>query len=229
MTIKAWEGQSEINGKDIVLAIGAEKRKSRNPKTGPMVQVAAFVKDVSPLEAQQTGADEATCGGCPLRPTLHKEAKSKNEEVSKYPCYVKTFRKLAQWLAAKKCDVDYAGALDALSGRSVRFGEYGNMSSVPREVVEPLMQATNNHTLYEHEWEKEENQWLKEYAMASVHSLEEKEKANKMGWRAFRVGDDLQGDEIFCPNHTHNIQCIKCKLCSGNKCGAKNIVIPSHM
>tara|TARA_Y100000310_G_scaffold182969_1_gene183008 strand:+ start:714 stop:1403 length:690 start_codon:yes stop_codon:yes gene_type:complete len=228
MAIKAWEGQSEINGKDIVLAIGAEKRKSRNPKTGPMVQVAAFVKDVSPLEAQKTGADEATCGGCPLRPKLHKEAKSKNEEVSKYPCYVKTFRKLAQWTAINKREVDYAGALSALSGRAVRFGEYGNMSSVPREVIEPLMQATNNHTLYEHEWEKPENQWLNLYAMASVHSLEERARAKELGFRTFRVGDDPQEGEVFCPNHTHNIQCIDCKLCSGNKCGAKDVVNPSH-
>jgi len=229
MTIKAWEGSSTVNDDAIMLGISCEDRGSRNPKTGPMVQVGVMLRDVHPVEAVRTGADEAICGGCPLRPIIHNKLKMTDDQVSKYPCYVKKYRKVAQWKAWKACDEDFEKAFDSLSGRSVRFGEYGNMSSVPREVMEPLLQAADNHTLYEHEWRKEENQWLKLYAMASVHSEQERQEAKSLGWRTFRTGDDPQDGEIFCPNYTHKIQCIDCNLCSGNSCGAKDIVNPPHV
>jgi hypothetical protein len=38
----------------------------------------------------------------------------------------------------------------------------------------------------------------------------------------------MEKDEIICPNITHNVQCIDCKLCSGNQIKAKNIVVKAH-
>tara|TARA_R110000824_G_scaffold88469_4_gene217480 strand:- start:221 stop:910 length:690 start_codon:yes stop_codon:yes gene_type:complete len=228
MTVKAYEGPSTVNGDNIMLGIGCEVKGSRNTKTGPMVQVGTMLRDVHPVEAVNNGADEAICGGCPLRPTIHAEMKAEGTEVSEFPCYVKKYYKVAQWKALKAASVDYDNALDVLAGRSVRFGEYGNLSSVPREVSEPLLKVTKNHTLYEHDWRNPENQWLALYAMASVHSIEEREEAHSMGWRTFRTGNSLESGEVFCPNYTHKIQCIDCNLCSGNSCGAKDIVNPPH-
>ena len=228
MTILAWEGESKVNGEPVMLGISAEdpKRPSKNIKTGPMVQVVAMLRDVHPHEATKTGADEAVCGGCKLRPSVHKKLKMVGEEVAEHPCYVLTYRKAAQWKALKKAEEDLEGAIAAVSGRAVRFGEYGNMSSVSREAVEALMRAADKHTLYEHEWRKPGNQWLKDYAMASVHSEDERQEAKALGWRTFKTGDELEEGEIWCPFHEHGIQCIKCGLCNGGE--GKDIVIPSH-
>jgi hypothetical protein len=67
--------------------------------------------------------------------------------------------------------------------------------------------------------------------MASVDSIEEKKQAQDLGFRTFRVVDHygvMEKDEIICPNITNNVQCIDCKLCSGNKAKAKNIVVKAH-
>ena len=40
--------------------------------------------------------------------------------------------------------------------------------------------------------------------------------------------DDLESDEIVCPNITKGVTCIECKLCNGNQSGAKNIVVKAH-
>ena len=181
MTIKVYEGPSTVNGAPIMLGVSCEKKGSKNTKTGPMIQVGVMVKDTHPVEAVRNGADEAICGGCPLRPSIHNVLKMTGDQVSEYPCYVKKYRKVKQWEALKACTVDPDAALEAVSGRSVRFGEYGNMSSVPREVLEPLLQATAHHTLYEHEWRQEKNQLLKLYAMASVHSEQERQEARDRG------------------------------------------------
>ena len=228
MTKLAWEGKSRVNGEPIMLGVSAEDpaRPSQNGKTGAMVQVVAMLRDVHPHEATKTGADEAVCGGCKLRPSVHKKLKMVGEEVSKYPCYVLTHRKGAQWRALKRAEEDLEGAIAAVSGRAVRFGEYGNMSSVSRDAVEALMKAAGKHTLYEHEWRKPENQWLKAYAMASVHSVEERDEANAMGWRTYRTGDELGEGDIWCPFHEYGIQCIKCGLCNGGE--GKDIVNPPH-
>lgn len=226
MTVLAWEGKSRVNSVPIMLGVSAEKRPSTNLKTGPMVQVLAMLRDTHPYEAALTGEDEAVCGGCKLRPSVHKKLKMVGEEVSEYPCYVILGRKGAQWKALKRAEEDLEGAIEAVSGRAVRFGEYGNMSSAPREVVGALMEAVDKHTLYEHDWDLPKNQWLKAYAMASVHSEEERQEAKAMGWRTYKTGDEPEEGEIWCPFHSHGIQCIKCGLCNGGE--GKDIVIPSH-
>ena len=70
-----------------------------------------------------------------------------------------------------------------------------------------------------------------QFGMASVDNLEEKEEANARGWRTFRVVkdyDQLEPDEIICPNVTSGVSCAECKLCSGTKVRAKNIVVKAH-
>jgi Arc/MetJ-type ribon-helix-helix transcriptional regulator len=128
--------------------------------------------------------------------------------------------KTGSWKAARARAPDMAAAIKAMSKKPVRFGEYGNMSSVPREVVEKLLKAADRWTLYEHEWRKDSNQWLNEYAMASVHSEAEALEAQAMGWRTFRErgeDDPLMDNEIQCPHRTHGVQCVDCLLCDGHR------------
>ena len=115
--------------------------------------------------------------------------------------------------------------------KPVRFGEYGNMSSIPREVAEKLLKAAKKWTLYEHEWRKPGNQWLKEYAMASVESVEAALEARAMGWRTFRVkdpGEAAMDGEVVCPYETHKIQCRDCLLCAGQGRPAKSVCVTAH-
>ena len=85
---------------------------------------------------------------------------------------------------------------------------------------------------YTHAWADKKFNYLKAFSMASVHSIEEKIKAQKLGFRTFRTVrfacSKLDQDEIVCPNFTRSITCEACKLCVGNQVKAKNIVIPSH-
>ena len=213
MTIKAWQGPSTIDGKSIMAVISCEKTKSRNIKTGDMVQVAFFSTLEKPV---------------PLRPKVW------TKEVSDEPCYVGLHWKGRQWSTALALSADMKAARDVLGNKPVRFGEYGNMSSIPREVSEQLLQAAEKWTLYEHEWRKESNQWLRHYAMASVHSIEEAEEAWAMGWRTFRVtkdGEHPEDNEIECPYVQRGTQCASCLLCNGKKKGKdkrKSITVPAH-
>ena len=44
-----------------------QDKASRNPKTGPMVQLWILRADVHPMEAISTGTDSSICGGCKHR------------------------------------------------------------------------------------------------------------------------------------------------------------------
>jgi hypothetical protein len=232
MTIKAWQGPSTIDGKDIMAVVSCEKRPSKNVKTGDMVQVSFFSTAEKPVvAAHETGDDESVCGSCLLRPSIW------TEEVSDEPCYVGLHWKSSQWNAAMALKEDLEAAQEAMTMKPVRFGEYGNMSSIPREVAEALFGQTRKWTLYEHEWRKESNQWLQRYAMASVHSLEEAREARAMGWRTYRITGEGEGPadgEIECPFKDHNVQCRDCLLCDGKRDTdtredkRKSITAPAH-
>jgi len=225
MTIKAWQGPSTIDGEDIMAVVSCEKRPSKNVKTGDMVQVAFFRTDQRPLDAAMSGADESVCGQCQMRPTLW------TKEVSDEPCYVLLIRKAAQFKAGLRAEEDLVAACDAVGKKPTRFGEYGNMSSVPREVAEKLLQSANKWTLYEHEWGKESNQWLKRYAMASVGSPSEALEAQALGWRTFRVkspSEEPEKGEVLCPYESRKVQCKDCMLCMGQSRPAKNVCVSAH-
>jgi len=238
MSVKFYDGKSTIDGGQVMGYISGEHKPSANRKTGPALQVGVMVADMHPCEAAKTGNDHSVCGSCPLRPSVHKAAKEAGEQVGDDPCYVSLFFKGAQWRGLSK-NKTRAGVVAAYVADAdfVRFGEYGNMSALPREVIEPLLKSAKKWTLYEHEWRKPGNQWLQQYAMASVHSEEERREANELGWRTFRIvsqGQEPGPGEIVCPYETHEIQCIKCGLCNGVKPGGDwwkqgaDIAIHSH-
>ena len=215
MTIKAWQGPSTIDGQDIMAVVSCHDRASKNTKTGDMVQVSFMRTDTKPSTAVKEGKDVSVCGNCPLRAAIRKETKSNDP-----PCYVATHWKAATWKAAAALKEDIGAAMRAMIYKAVRFGEYGNMSSIPRAVAEKLLKAADEWTLYEHEWEKPSNQWLRRWAMASVHSHEEALRAQAMGWRTFRVkgpGEAPMKGEVVCPFESHKVQCRDCLLCDGKR------------
>ena len=76
-------------------------------------------------------------------------------------------------------------------------------------------------------------QWARDYLMASVHSAEEREQANAMGCRAFRISPNgiavnLRPGETMCRS-VNGVGCADCLLCCGMASPtAPNPVIEAH-
>jgi len=203
-----------LDGKPIVGIVTGLKNKSNNPKTGDMAQFWILREDMPPTEAKRTGADSSICGDCPLKKT----------------CYVTIHQApLAVWKAYKRGS--YTNVTGLYLNKAIRLGAYGDPAAVPQMVIDSLTNNAPKWTGYTHQWDHPNISltWNK-YVMASVESKETKDKANRFGWRTFRVreaGAPLFEDEINCPSDK-GITCAQCGLCSGTKVQAKNISIEVH-
>lgn len=229
-----YRGPSAINGAPIVAILTGTVKPSSNAKTGAMAQLWILAADEAPHVAQRSGADEAVCGDCPMRP--------KNADKGAAKCYVATFQgPLSTWKARRELPVDLEGAVRAVAGRALRLGAYGDPAAIPEssQVVQRLCGAAATWTGYSHQWRQSYAQWLQPFCMASLdteHTARETRRANAMGWRTFRVlsadsanaGLDSDGPEVVCPYVTRGIQCVDCGLCAGSTRQAKSIVIAAH-
>jgi len=227
-----YEGRSLlVNNQWIVVILTFN---SSNIKTGNMMQFTYLLRDVPPIEAVKSGMDEANCGDCNGRKTKDgwcyvnlghsPRAIWKAYNEGKYPMMEGNKRFLA----------------NVVQDRSVRDGNYGDPASAPQWVTEILMAGANHNTGYTHQWKSllntkpsglPVNNSRKDYLMASCDSKEDKQLAIANGWRTFRMThdlDDIDDDEVICPNYTHKVQCENCVLCSGNKVQGKNVVAPVH-
>ena len=230
-----FSGKSEYTGKPVQALI---TRTSSNTKTGNIPQITFLPKNVKPTDALKSGRDQDVCGSCPLRPSKF------NPKTHDKPCYVNCgFAPNA--IARRKTtpDFDYSEVFPVL-----RLGAWGDSASIERQALLKIVDLGKRVLNYTHAWSFKKFNFLKAFSMASVHSVAEKNQANKLGFRAFRTVkpllfadhlklfkngqhtvSDLQSDEILCPNFTKSIQCKNCKLCCGNQIKTKlNIVIPSH-
>lgn len=233
-----WEGLSPCYGEParrapLALIATGISRPSKNPKTGPMVQTWLLRTDMPPHLAIASGEDEATCNQCPLRPHLVRDSGVPGEKSAQ--CYVNGGQAVLQiWKS-------YRGGLypklarrsfnRVFGGRTVRLGSYGNFSNVPMAIIAAICESAK-WTMYEHNWRNAS--WLIPWAMASVSSVEEKEEANLLGWRTFRVKrpeDDILPDEVYCPadeERERPVTCAKCLLCCGTERKARNVCIDDH-
>jgi hypothetical protein len=238
------EGFSPYDGAPVMLVVTGMERPAKNPKTGEMLQMWVLRKDVSPDQAVKSGLDVSTCGQCELRPSL---ARKRSDEMGlkaggRLPCcYVApNYAPLAVYRTAKDGGYPplpfYEDWGLAVGGRDVRLGAYGNPSVFPLRDTEVIAGLARNWTGYVHDWDSCDQGFAK-YCMASVSSLGEKERANTLGWRTFRVtrDNDLQPDEVWCPAGDNpfrqpgkKVQCKDCHLCRGTSTKAKNIAIPDH-
>ena len=211
-----YEGKSQINGDNIVAIVTME---SKNIKTGNMANMWIMNADIPPTKASKEGKDVSVCGDCKHRASLNGA------------CYVILHNApLSIYNAYKRGNYPKVTNMNIFEGMKMRFGAYGDPNALPISLLVSIKAVVKNNTSYTHQW-KNASDTLKKFSMASVDSIEEQKQAIELGWRTFRVTDnlnDIQANEIVCPNTTKNIKCIDCGLCSGNSIKGKNIVIEIH-
>lgn len=236
-SVLLWEGPSQIDGAPIMLVATGIKNASSNRKTGAMVQTYIIRRDVSPVEAIHTGADESICGNCQHRGEVVKgdgDYPTKNVNRS---CYVLVFQGplnvFKTYHAGKYPDASGYGA-DLLEGARIRLGTYGDPAAVPFEVWKPLICKAYRVTGYTHQWKDCDSRFAR-YCMASADSAQEARDAQALGYRTFRVGtpaEKLVKGEFLCPASKEagqKLNCADCLACGGELSPNKaNVFIPAH-
>jgi len=174
-----YRGQSQIDGGPIVAIATNLTRKSKNEKTGDMIQTFFLRGDVNPFDAVMSGTDRSVCGNCPMR--------WKHGSIG--ACYVNVAKALCNvWQAYKRGTYPWLEGkfVKKLKAKPLRLGTYGNPSSVPLALLKWITGESTGWTGYEHNW-RTCDQRLKQLCMASVESEEGMQEAIKKGWRTFRV------------------------------------------
>jgi hypothetical protein len=230
-----YEGPSVYDGAPIV-AIATFKSKNR--KTGVMVQTWIMRADVEPHDAQRDGDDASVCGACPLRPLAVKLAKLEGEKRAQ--CYVVVIQApLSVYRAYKRGSYEYATPEQMralLQGGMARLGAYGDPASVPFHVWQRMGVGSGEfgHTGYTHGWLRPASfdKRILGITMLSVDPVSERDDASLLpsGARSFRVlgpNETPRAGEIECPA-SRGVQCADCGLCAGTNKQAKNIVIKAH-
>lgn len=221
-----YDGPSLIDGKPIVV-IATSFLDSENEKTGKVIQTWILVKDIPPIKAHKCGEDYRICGDCKHR---HMGSCYVNLMFGPNPVYKAYHRG-----TYKKMTID---DMIFFKDRTIRLGSYGDPSAVPMYVWDTICSVSNKSVGYTHRYDKCDPA-LQKYCMASVDSIEgyytEKDRAQKMGWRTFRVrtktDTKLFDDEIVCPASNeagHTMDCNSCGSCCGSRSNRRNPVIINH-
>jgi len=208
--------------------------RTKNRKTGNMVQIWILNRWKSPVEAVKDGSDVTICFDCPHRSKLGKGFKKRT-------CYVNVGQGPQRiWKKFEQGGYEFLEPgryAEVFGGRAIRFGAYGEPVLIPVGIMEAIRVVSTGRTGYTHQWRKAEFQAYREFVMASCDSEADHIQAVAMGWRTFRVRGKHQPvlkGEISCPASDemgHRTSCAKCKLCDGSKGpgdARKNIVIVVH-
>lgn len=216
-----YRGPSLINGKPIVCVATGLTAKSKNEKTGEMVQVYILSdEDERPTDAVKSGKDASICGDCPAR--------------GKW-CYVNIGRVNQVSYAVARGTYpmfDYALHAELFRNRLIRFGSYGDPAAVPTAVWSMLSELADGHTGYTHQWRNPAVR-LQRFVMASCETEADVVLAKSLGYRTFRVrlaSQPVRADEIICPASAEagkRRTCETCKACHGAGSG-RNVVIIAH-
>jgi len=206
-------GISPIDGHPFVVIL---TMNSGNRKTGNMPQVWILREDVDPVTAVKTGEDLTICGNCPHR----KQADGTRS------CYVNPGQApLSVWRAYHagryRPDLHCMEAPDAVRGRRIRFGAYGDPALINRGVFRILSEAADGHTAYTHQWREPWAQWARGKMQASCDGLADYLEASAHGWKTFRVtpkdASAEQGKQCPATVAGSAAQCVTCALCDGAK------------
>jgi hypothetical protein len=218
----AWEGESLLGSGRVAVLVTGLQRESKNRKTGPMVQVW-----ILPVSGHRSAQDiHSVCGTCPRQPT----------SLGDGSCYAWAVRAVPSVLRSAGSNVTPRRSLSEgaalLAGRKVRIGALGDPAAVPAHVWETLLSRSAGWTGYTHAWTQAPE--LRRWLMASVDSEAEQRRAERNGWRTFRVrtpGERLTSREITCPASDeagHRTTCERCQLCKGASSQARSIAIVDH-
>lgn len=215
----AWEGLSLLDGRPIALLVTGTDAPSKNAKTGAMVQTW-----IVPLDGRTDAGIQSVCGSCPRQPT----------ELGDGSCYAWAVRAVPTVLRRARVAprVSLAVAAARCAGMKVRIGALGDPAAVPAEVWQALISTASGWTGYTHAWTLAPS--LRALCMASVDSEAEQRRAERLGWRTFRVRtpeQQLSPREIVCPASDeagHRTTCENCGLCAGATKRARSIAIIDH-
>lgn len=232
-----YQGPSLLDGKPIVAIATGLQAGARNQKTGPMAQIYILRSDVHPMEAVQNGDDESICGNCIHRGTVVTDQATGKKRVVGRSCYVVTMHGPRMvydaFLRGLYASLTPAQARTALRDRMVRIGAYGDPGAVPVAIWQQALAKTRKLTGYTHQWRRIPE--LADFCMASVDSPAERDEANALGFRTFRVrakGEPLVNGEGQCPASAEMgkvTTCQSCLLCGGNRGpGKADITIQAH-
>jgi len=212
-----YRGSSPIDNAPIV---GIAVLRSKNVKTGDMVQTYIIRSDVHPVDAVNTGKDQSICGSCVHRGNA--------EENRKRTCYVDHGKSVSAIYKAFRrgsypdMSRDLSHAAAQLKGRKVRLGAYGDPAMIPADIWYALLSEASDWTGYTHQWKQAFAQAHRELCMSSSDSIEDRDLARAMGWRTFRViainAAPKLDREIYCPASPeggNKRQCITCTACDG--------------
>src|SRR5262249_30762230 len=155
---------------------------SENVKTGNMIQIWILNRAASPVESVRNGGDINVCFDCP-----HRGANGFQDRT----CYVNVAQgPNAVWGSYRNGKYPYLPMQQygrVFSGRSVRFGAYGEPILIPLAIVRAIVTVANGHTGYTHQWRKSEYRAYRRFIMASCDSTADYAAAKRQGWRTFRV------------------------------------------
>ena len=215
------ESTSPIDGSPIVVIL---TMSSSNRKTGPMCQVWILRADVNPVQAVNTGEDYSICGNCPHRKQAD-GSRSCYVNVGQAPNSVwKTYQ------AGKyERDLHALGAREAVKGRKIRWGAYGDPALVNRLTFRVLNNAAAGHTAYTHQWREPWAQWTAGNMHASCDGMADYLEASSRGFKTFAVipknGDSYSGKLCPATAEGSKVTCLTCSLCDGVKA---DIFVEAH-
>jgi len=181
--------------------------KTKNEKTGNMVQIWFLLEHHNPVDAVKRGLDASTiCRECPF--------------AAGNGCYVNVGQAPRQiWVKYKRggyTDLIPAHYPLAFSGRKIRFGAYGNPTLLPLAMVKAIASVSAGWTGYFHDWRT--NPLAHGYSaffMASTETENSLKLATALGFRTFHVSPVKPAESLECLSETRNLECSQCKLCSG--------------
>ena len=207
-TLLIWSGPSVLDGSPIGLFATI---KSRNSKTGDMVQLSILRTDQNPVQAQKTGQDSAICGNCPQRPSVGGA------------CYVKTGQGPNNvYKAYKRGNIDSVlPSDDVFKNAKIRLGSYGDPAAIPYEVLESITKNASLVTGYTHQARhKNFDPRVSKLCMISTETVKQTKAMQNKGFHTFRIkahNEPLLDNEIECLSDTKGIQCKDCGLCNGQQ------------
>ena len=209
-----WKGKSLFDGERIMVIATGIFDKSKNGKTGEVIQTFILRRDIDPILARRLGEDKSICQDC-----KHKEQSTCYVNLCRGPVSIYNAYQDGSYRDYTVEDNKY------FKNRSLRIGSYGDPAGVPVEVWENICKLVKNFLGYTHQW-KNCDQRLKFYCMASVDSIKgymkEYNLARELGWRTFRIRESLDNplveNEFVCPASKEGglkTTCEKCNSCSG--------------